>query len=93
MPLASDLFDTNRFRAAERESNYKTVVRSIDWTTEQRANGLRVLAVSFNGDKEMVSHKAWTVEKIGDGFTKVAEWVKEIQLTQSIHSIITKRII
>ena len=92
MSIARDLFDTQRFRAAERESNFATVVASIDWTAEPRADGFRVMAVSFNRDKKMITHKSWTVEKIGDAFTKVAEWKREIQLSQSQHSIIVKRV-
>lgn len=93
MPLINDLFATARFREEERASGGKTVVKQIHWTADAVAGGFRIDAVAFNADIEAVQHKRWTVEKIGDAFTRIAEWQREIQLTQSIHSITIKRIV
>ena len=89
---ANDLFETNRLRAAEVAAGNVTVARVIEWMVEPQRDGMLLSAASFNADGEALDHKQWTIPNINEAFTRVAEWKREIQLAQSNHSIIVKRI-
>lgn len=93
MPLASDLFDTVRFREQERATGGKFIAKTIEWMSEPAARGgFLISAASFNADGESLDHRQWTVQKVGDALTHIADWKRELQLSQSQHAIIVKRI-
>lgn len=90
---ATQLAETIRFRSQERATEFANVVRSIDWTVEAReGKPMMLCAVSFNHAKKSIEFKRWDVANVGEAYTRISEWVRELQLKQSIHSIITKRI-
>jgi len=90
---ATLLAETIRFRSQERATQFATVARSIEWTVEAReGKPMRLVAVSFNHAGKALIHRGWDVANVGEAYTRISEWVRELQLKQSIHSIITKRI-
>jgi hypothetical protein len=93
MPLAADLFDTVRFREQERATGGIFIAKTIEWMVEPEARGgFLISAASFNADNEVLDHRQWTVEKVGDALTHIADWKRELQLSQSQHAILIKRV-
>jgi hypothetical protein len=92
VPLASDLFDTQRFREQERATGGKLIAKAIEWMAEPRGSNFLISAASFNADGESLDHRQWVVAKVGDALTHIADWKRELQLSQSQHAILVKRV-